>query len=379
MKKDSRFPGMLMIAPLALFCAVAPAVGQKGAEGNAQQRLPLKIADYDFSQFISSAGYAPQNIIEMDNNGTIVLACLAGKTRDQLRTDGVAFTESQIVLLKTWKVLDEKDALLKTAFPVMNADQTLRLRDKSRIAARSLIVSLRADVTDLTRQLKALGRQQNAYTILFSYVLDHIVWDMFRENKILDARKLTVENPHWAGEIWATYPKRAFSCGTNTIEDKGIALSVNWTEKAIPKMAPFVADWKNFIGMFNDYVAEGRVVNEEARKVFAPFHLFDASGRFTVPVIDATENNALHQVSVRIARRIADEAPAALNLESLTKEFGFRDTKQTLVIAYHELMWDILDELEKEGLIRKPVAFSNPEKATPEDIADLVFIVREKK
>ncbi len=379
MRKNSRFSGMLMIASLALFCAVAPATGQKGAEGNIQQRLPLKFADYDFAQFIFSAGYAPQNIIEMDNNGDIILACLAGRTRDQLRAAGISFTESQIVLLKTWKVLEEKDALLRTAFPVMNADQTLRLRDKSRIAAHSLIDSLRADVVDLTRQLKALGRQQNAYTILFSYVLDHIVWDMFREKKILDARNLTIENPLWTGEIWASYPKRAFSCGTNTISEKGIGLSVNWTERAIPKMVPFVADWKNFGRIFEDYVAKGRVENEEAKKIFAPYHLFDASGRFTVPIIDATENNALHQVSVRIARRVADEAPAALNLDSLTKEFGFRDTKQTLVIAYHELMWDILDGLESEGLIRKPIAFSNPEKAEPKDIADLVFIVREKK
>jgi hypothetical protein len=38
-----------------------------------------------------------------------------------------------------------------------------------------------------------------------------------------------------------------------------------------------------------------------------------------------------------------------------------------------------LDELENGGLIRKPIAFSTPEKAEPKDIADWVFIVRDKK
>jgi len=47
-------------------------------------------------------------------------------------------------------------------------------------------------------------------------------------------------------------------------------------------------------------------------------------------------------------------------------------------ISYHELMWDLLDDLEKQGIIRKPIAFADPKKAQAKDIADLVFIVRGK-
>ena len=376
-KKNFRLYSSLMIA-LVLFGAILPAPGRPGIPQDAQSSLPLKFSDYDFGQFISSTGYAPQNIIQMDNNAEIVLACLDGKTRNQLKAARISFTESQLVLLVTWKVLEENKSVLKTTFPVMNADQTLRLRDKAKIAARSLAAALRADVVDLVGQLNAQGRRQNAYTILFSYLLDHIVWDLFRENRILEPRSLTVDNPFWDGELWASFPKREFFCGTNTIADKGVALNVNWTEKAIRKMVPFVADWKNFGRMFEDYAAKGFVENEEAKTVFAPFRLFDGQGRFTVPIIDAAENNALYQVSLRIARRVADDAPVLLKIEDLAKEFGFRDAKQALVIGYHELMWALLDELESQELIRKPVAFSNPEKAEAKDIADLVFIVRDK-
>ena len=44
--------------------------------------------------------------------------------------------------------------------------------------------------------------------------------------------------------------------------------------------------------------------------------------------------------------------------------------------AYHELMWDLMDHMESNGVIKKPIVFSEPEKAKQSDIADLVFIVR---
>jgi hypothetical protein len=39
-------------------------------------------------------------------------------------------------------------------------------------------------------------------------------------------------------------------------------------------------------------------------------------------------------------------------------------------------MWDLMHELEREGIVRKPPAFMRPDSAEPPDIGDLVFIVR---
>ena len=46
------------------------------------------------------------------------------------------------------------------------------------------------------------------------------------------------------------------------------------------------------------------------------------------------------------------------------------------MIAYHEVMWDLMDRLEGEGIVQKPLAFADPDKAKPADIGELVFIVR---
>jgi hypothetical protein len=336
----------------------------------------VEFKSYEFSQFITSAGQSPQQVTALDNNGEILLACTEGRTEDQLRASGVRFAESQIELLKTWRLMEEKDAVLKTAFPILGEEMSQRLRGASRAIVPALGRQLEPDVTKLVALLDHGSRKRNAYTILFSYILDDLVWDRFSERKLIGRRVITAEEPLWAGEVWAVYPPRSFSMGTNSVSDKGISLKVNWTERAIPKMGPFVADIKTFLRMFDDYVGKGRVEDAEAMKVFGPFGLFDRTGQFTVPVITAKRGDPLFDLSDAIARKVAQAVPSLLDLGGLCKQFGFRDGKQALVVAYHEVMWDLMDHLEGEGIVEKPLAFADPDNAKPADIGDLVFIVR---
>lgn len=241
---------------------------------------------YEFNQFISYSQGAPQNIIDLDNNGEILLACITGKTVDEIKSLGIDFNESQIRLLKDWKLLEEDGKLLKTAFPILNADKTEKLRNFSRNIANTLSPNLSDQIKLLAKELRLLGREKNIYTILFSYVMDDLVWIRFVENKLVTEREVTDEKHFWNGVIWAVYPPRNFSCGTNSISDKGVSLKVNWSEKIIKKMYPFVADWKNLGKMFDDLAEKGKIVNDDAKKVFSPFNLFDSLGQFTVPIIE---------------------------------------------------------------------------------------------
>ena len=88
--------------------------------------------------------------------------------------------------------------------------------------------------------------------------------------------------------------------------------------------------------------------------------------------------NPLYNLCLRIATKTTELVVETMDLDEITERFDFRDKKQTMVIIYHELMWDMLDDLEKQGIIQKPIAFSDPENAEAKDIADLVFIVRRK-
>lgn len=335
-----------------------------------------EFSDYRVIQYISGTGPGPKNIMDLDNNGDILLACISGKTNEQLRAEGIEFAESQIQLLKSYRLLRKDGGILQTTFPIIDEDKTQRLRKYTKAIAFKLTESLRLDVAKLTGLLKSIHRENNTYSILFSYVIDGLIWTRFSEKGLTKEREITTETPFWDGEVWAIYPPRDFSSGTNSISDQGISLNVNWSEQTIPKMKPFVSDWKNLLKMFEDYVEKGKVEDQNAIEVFAPFNLFDSSGCFTIPIIEEKEGNPLYDISSSISEILSGRVTELVDLGELQESFGFRDEEQTLIIVYHELMWDLIDNLEETGLIKKPVAFADPEKAKPEDIADLIFIVK---
>ena len=333
-------------------------------------------ASYSVIQYATTDGPAPQNILRLDNNGEIVLAARKGIPREELATAAGPFAESQIVLLETFRLLEEHNDTLRTTFPILNSEETRQLRQRTQSVAPSLADLLAPSIRTLVQELQATGRERTAYTILFSYVLDGLVWDEFEERSLVAVREITAEKPLWSGETWALHPPRAFASGTNSISEEGVSLKVNWTGDAIPHMLPFVADIPTLLQMFNDYRTEGVVAHQRVREVFGPFDLFDEEGRFTIPVIVEDDSNSLYRSARAIAEKVAAEAPARLNVPSFAEELGFRDARQALVVAYHELMWDVIDHLDAEGLVRKPAAFAEPDRAAPSDIADLVFIVR---
>ncbi len=359
----------LWVCITLLLVASAPSIQAQRADSLAD--LPFE--SYSFIQYAATDGPGPQNILRLDNNGEIALLARKGITREEIE---VTFTESQIALLKTFRLLEERNDTLTTAFPILPPEQTRLLRLQIQVTAPHLAKQLADHVGSFVEQLRTIGREGNAYTILFSYVLDGLVWDELEQRALIDVREISSKSPLWAGEVWALHPPRAFASGTNAISEEGVSLKVNWTEDAIPHMLPFVADFPTLIQMFEDYRTVGAVENSRVREVFGPFDLFDAEGEFTIPVLIEEASNPLYSLALSVAKMATDEAPALLDLAALVEEFGFRDEKQALIIAYHELMWDVMDYFEEEGMVRKPVAFSEPNQAEPADIADLVFIVR---
>ena len=325
----------LLITMICL-CSVNSAQSMKKTE---QTDTTPKLSDYELIQYIATSGSSPQSISKLDNNSEILIACIDGKTREQLKSANIRFNESQIKLLKTWRILKEDKKILKTGFPILAAKRTQRLRAYTKTVAPKIGRLIEPKISELVTNLKSIHRESNTYSIVFSYVLDGLVWKNLERKKILDERNITAESPFWNGEVWALYPSRKFSMGNNNISDKGVTMKVNWTRKAIPKMMPFVADFKNLLKMFDNYIEMEEVRDEEAKKVFAPFNLFDKNGKMTIPIIIETSNNSIYKSSRQISELVVREIPNLLNLETITKEFGFRDNKQTLIIVYHELMW----------------------------------------
>lgn len=342
------------------------------------QQAALSLNFYEINAYVEATKSTPHVIIELDNNGQILLACAAGKTLEQLKMEGIQFTQSQIRLLRDWRLLQKEGEVLKTTFPILNGTRSTRLRNMMNETASIIGQNLQKDITELASELLSMGREKSIYTILFSYVLDDLVWRIFENDSLIQKRKITIDKPFWSGILWAIYPPRDFSCGTNSISSKGVTLKINWSKAANKKINRLFADWDIFGQMFNELVEKGKVETEQAQKAFMRFNLVDSSGNFTIPVITENKDNRLYQISLDISQEVNKFVLQLIDLKEIRKEFDFPDEEHALVISYHELMWELLDFFEQQGHIKKPIAFENPDLAQLKDIGDLLIIVKSK-
>src|SRR5690349_11206534 len=97
--------------------------------GMPQVATPRDVKDFGLICFCNSRVATPHYPIGLDNNGALLFATRHGATRAQLANAGIAYRESQIVMLKDWGLLSENDKVLTTAFPVLEPETMGRLRD----------------------------------------------------------------------------------------------------------------------------------------------------------------------------------------------------------------------------------------------------------
>ena len=88
-------------------------------------------SDVDKYEFLSYSGgqevVSPDCVVHADNNWEILIACLGGKTWQDLKEAGVHATESQLLLLRAMRFIDYKDDwdkdTLTTTLPILGQRQ----------------------------------------------------------------------------------------------------------------------------------------------------------------------------------------------------------------------------------------------------------------
>jgi hypothetical protein len=347
---------------------------------NSDQQSPKKLSDYRTVQWISYKGFTPVQIMRLDNNSDLVLACKNGKTRKQLQEMGISVNDSQLRLLQIFRVITLKDGLIKTAYPILGPSETRRIWTKSKIIAKNLATLIHSDVKEMVAFLKSWKRDKTAYTILFALTLDGMIWQNFREAGLTHPKKITAEQPFWSGEIWSYYPQRSFSCGTNTFVRGDYVVVLNWNKTANHLLSPF---YRVFLKIdkkkLGAALSAGVFRDPQLKKTFATYGICDQTGRILLPVIKEDPKNKLYQISSRICKKMTRQLTSAKIMEQFTKTFRFRDIQQAMVIVYHEIMWDLMDEMEKSLGIKKPLAMVDAKKASPKNVAELMFLVEPKK
>jgi len=313
--------------------------------------------------------YHPSSIVSADNNLQLLLSLKNGLSRKQLDSLKIPYVRSQLLLLESYRLINKTDGIYKTSIPILDVEQTARLRKQSQFTANLIYPEIEKECRDLVTHLANQNRLNNAYSILFSYVLDGLIWAQFEKEGIVKEWDTT---EIWSGNYWFLTPKRAVDCGgTNCSIKENFAFKWNWSNAE--KVTDGLWD-KNIEALF--LLAEGNTIpDNEIITEFAEYGFFDKDLRLTIPVINEKENNVLFILSRKIIERLLTTFITKTDTEQLKTSHGFGTNSETVVVFYHEVMFDLMDLLIEKQIIQLPTAFRDPDKSTLKDAADLCFIV----
>lgn len=347
------------------------AAGALVAEGG-----PPSWSDYRLGQFISSRGPTPGDILDLDNNGDILIACRGGCTRAGLEAAGVPALESQIHLLRSWSLLREIEGGLEPAIPVLDrtASEVL-LRRADQVAAR-LAEEITAGVAELVAHLEADGRGQSAFAVVFSQVLDSGVWAYFDELELIRRRNISRGGAPWGGEVWAYVSDRELEPHTSSMRRPGATVKVTWAEPLRPAVNDLLAGEHGLWTLFTEFLERGQPASAEVREKLTDYGVLGASGELDVVVIDLGLEDPLFALCDRLSTRVAETVIAQVNRPAMVAELGLDSEAQALVVAYHEIMWRLLERLVESGAVVLPRAIGDPAASERADLAALVVLNR---
>ncbi|RJP46662.1 MAG: hypothetical protein C4584_01295 [Armatimonadetes bacterium] len=306
-------------------------------------------SDYDIHFFGSGVENSPDRIIRQDNNKQLLGTCVIPKTMQELQNLAIAISDKQIQLLQKWRLLKIHNRKLKTAFPIINKNQISQLRKCTQVVARKILQTIEPDVSDFTNKIKQ-QKQINPYLLFFSYIMDNLAWDHF--SKIKAMPDFDYKDGLWWGMIWGTSTPRSFFLGTNGYNYKGGNLQVVWNYDLLPLLEPLFLH---------------------------PEKIPQALKGLTIPALFEQPKDPIYQSSLKLSKKLAETVLAYLDLPNLTLEYKLPDIKQALIIIYHEIIWDILKEVEETGLLIRPKIINKPENIKKDNLTDLMFLIQPAK
>ena len=151
--------------------------------------------------YCQTSGYSISNILQTDSNYLIIQALQTPKTIDELRNSDLIFTQSQVLLLRAFKLIERIGDKYQSTVPFLDSLETLQLRADARKRAGVILPYVENDIKDLINYLNKNNYSQQAFSILFSYVFDGHIWGVLEKKQAINKMELTMENPLWSGEF----------------------------------------------------------------------------------------------------------------------------------------------------------------------------------
>lgn len=322
---------------------------------------------FDSHYYCIFNGMHPKELLNLDNNLEIAFFMRNGKRIKDLRSMGIDFKHSQIRLLKSYDLIREDKGIFYSNVLFFPEFEAMQLRKFADDMAVKIAASLSGEIKSLVRILEKEGMGKNAFSILFSYVLDSQVWDCLVNHGEIPRLKVGGKNPHWCGLAWMIEPKKPISLGTNFFSSGNASLCCT-TSSQRPKLKP---DGEIIMSKIaDDFRAHGKTNNETVVRHMEEMGLM-SKGKLLIPVIKTDIKDPVFKASKLISVKITEFIRSNSGLIGEIESLADLDRWKRLIIIYHEIMWGIMDILIMAGEVEKPTVLTDKKS---KDLSELMYV-----
>lgn len=361
-------PGRWIAGAIALGLVLAGVTGPLRSSSP-----PDDISQWGLVCFCLHSRTTPQRVIKQDDNGRLLYLAREGVSKAQLRRQGLQVSDDQLRLLQNWSLLSRIGNRYRTTFPVIGPEQMAVLRPRIRSLADEIAVHVAPEVADLRKILTEQGYADSHYAIVFSYVLDGLVWEELDHRHALPSSVPTAAHPEWNGALWAFSPARPGVEGTNEIASGPATLKSLWNDRVLEaqRAAAPAAGIRLLLAAIDQQPPGTDLRLPATGSIFT-----DSAGRLVVPVIQENGADPIRQVGLRFAGKVVQ----ALNnpkAQQLAGSIRGATSQEGLLIITHELMWDVIARLTEIGAVERPEVLTRPGSDGVQSLLPLFFITFE--
>lgn len=280
-------------------------------------------------------------------NNPILNACLTGATYHRLEGLGVEDLSERLDRLQSGKIITKTNDRYYLAFPVILGEKRAKLQKLAECAALELLPATEKVIQEILPALK--GHNSMFYHVLWSIVMDGpIAWNAA---KMELQRRIKDESININNTPWLLYPKHPYFCGTNTFGDPnspviGVFITTRYGATTIYKK---ISKYEN--QLIESHNTGRPIESAEARKALARYGFVNDKGVAKAYIIDINSETA--QTYSQLSYKFGHEVMAHLDVEKLANMLDV-SPGEALVIAYHEVCYEILKQLASKGILELP-------------------------
>ncbi|MHC4205634.1 MAG: hypothetical protein ACYSTT_13355, partial [Planctomycetota bacterium] len=275
------------------------------------------------------------------------MACLKGVADDSLKSLGILDVKQRLERLERGNLIKKVDGRYILAFPAIVGDKREQLQKYAEQSARQLIQPTEKMIAQIRSHLA--GRDEMLYHVLWSIVMDGgPAWDAARAemNKKIAAGDTSIQN-----KAWLLYPSHPFRVGTNSWSKSFGLLKVTWSRNT-PSPNDIGRIIVRYAAQLTQAIEQDRAVEPtDAKDALSKYGLVDEAGniRFYVTQIDSGAAQSYAELGTQFGRQMMTHLDVKKVAEMMEVSPGI-----AFVIAYHEICWQLLQDLAEKKVLSVP-------------------------